>query len=165
MATFIIVLIVASLLGSILWIRPSNKERQQMQLRLLARKKQLSVQFTHIDLPDKWDKSKTKTKVTAYHKFRAKKQASLTESVNLYPYEVWKHDEVANGWYASRPLSSNQPLALSDMAITILQNSHHLFTAIKIEFDCVSLYWNETGEESDIDDINALLQELEKMAF
>ena len=159
MATFIIIIIAASLLGSLLWIRPSHKEHMQMQLRLIARKKHLSVQFTHIDLPDKWDKSKTNAKITAYHKFRAKKATSLASAVNLYPYEVWKHDEIVEGWYASLSLP------LSQAAQNILRENQTVFTAIRIEYDCVSLFWSEEGTEATVDDISRLLIELEGIDF
>lgn len=159
MATFIIILIAASLLGSVLWIRPSRTERLQMHLRLVARKKHLSVQFTHIDLPDKWDKSKNQKKVTAYHKFRIKKATTLAEPIYLYPYEVWKHEQISKTWYASHSLS------LSDFAITVLDKNTAIFSAIKIEFDCLSLYWKEEGTEETVAEISQLLTELEALKF
>ncbi|TBR41799.1 hypothetical protein CBF23_009350 [Marinomonas agarivorans] len=157
MATFIIILIVASLLGSVLWIRPSNTERLQMRLRSVARKKHLSIQFTHIGLPDKWDKSKNQKKVTAYHKFRTKKATSLAEPIYLYPFEVWKHHHITGDWYASHALP------LSSTAKNILDQNHSRFSAVKIEFDCVSLFWNEKGSEATVQEISDLLTELEAL--
>jgi len=158
MTIFIVILISISLLGSILWIKPSEREQQQMQLRLMARKKALVVQFTHIELPDKWDKSKTKLKVMSYNKFRVKKAPSFTMDVNFYPYEVWKHYLIAEGWYA------NTPVNLSKKAKDTLSGNLKRFTAIKISTDSVSLYWQEEGEECLVDEINNLLIELEQLS-
>lgn len=157
MTIFIILLIATSLVGSILWIRPSKREHMQMKLRLEARQKHLSVQFTHIELPDKWDKSKTKEIVTSYYKFRTKKAPSFIEEVNLYPYEIWKYQLVADGWYA------NINLSLSEHSKQTLMKYKEDFVALKLDADCVYLYWNEKLSESIVDDIYELLTELEQV--
>ncbi|EAQ63623.1 hypothetical protein MED121_00405 [Marinomonas sp. MED121] len=155
MTILIVVAIVASMLGSILWLMPSKRDQDRMKLRLLARKSQLGVQLTHIELPDKWDKSTTKVKVTAYHKFRINKLKALDHEIGIYPYEVWKHEKVTDNWYSA------MPIPLSDKSAALLENKMDAFKAIQITKDAVSLYWDERGDESDIVAIQSLLNELE----
>ena len=133
MTALIVVFITLSLMGSALWIMPSKRERQKMSLRMLARKHNLTVQLTSIDLPDKWDKTTEKESVCAYHKYREKPLKSF-DTINVYPYEVWKHNEICKGWYA------NKPLELSDSSIAILEKSQGIFVALEISDAKVSLY-------------------------
>ena len=155
MTIFIVVAIVASMLGSILWVKPSKRDQDRMKLRLLARKSQLGVQLTHIELPDKWDKSTTKVKVTAYHKFRINKLKNLEHGIGLYPYEVWKYEKLTENWFAA------VALPLSQKSLELLEDKMNQFKAIKITKDCVSLYWDERGDEDDVTAIQSLLTELE----
>jgi hypothetical protein len=159
MTILIVVAIFASLLGSILWVMPSKRDQERMKMRLLARKSQLGVQLTYIELPDRWDKSTTKVKATAYHKFRAKKLKNLVSDVCLYPFEVWKYESLEGNWYV------NAPIELSESSRAILTNNLDNFKAIVITIDSVSVYWEERGGESSVDDIKSLLEELEAIDF
>ena len=161
MTILIVVAIIASMLGSILWVMPSKRDQDKMKLRLLARKSQLGVQLTHIELPDKWDKSTTKINVAGYHKFRINKLKSLEKDVFIYPYEVWKYQKRAEDmpWYSSRELN------LSKDGMEILNEKVESFKAIAITVDSVSIYWDERGDESDIDSIQSLLNEIEAIEF
>lgn len=156
MTIFILVLVTLSLLGSVLWIMPSQKERAKMALRMEARKHSLLVQFTHLDFPDKWDKTKEKRSVVAYHRHREKKLKPEPEAVRLYPYEVWKHPEVAEGWWASRELS------LLEEVVTLLEENQQRFDALEISAHSVVLYWREQGEMKHITQIARLLELLEQ---
>ena len=147
------------MLGSILWVMPSKGDQRKMKIRLLARKSQLGVQLTHIELPDRWDKSTTKVKSTAYHKFRVNKLKNLSADVCIYPYEVWKYENLLDGWYA------NKAINLSDLSKATLRDNADSFKAIIITMDSVSLYWDESGEEGGVENIQSLLNELEVIEF
>lgn len=159
MTILIVVAIIASMLGSILWVMPSKRDQDRMKIRLLARKNQLGVQLTHIELPDKWDKSTTKVKSAAYHKFRINKLKTLTDEVCIYPYEVWKYENILDGWYA------NKAIKLSESSQETLKTHFESFKAIIITMDCVSLHWDENGDEDDVNKIQSLLSELEAIEF
>ncbi|WP_438464858.1 hypothetical protein [Marinomonas sp. PE14-40] len=159
MTILIVVAIIASMLGSILWVMPSKRDQDRMKIRLLARKSQLGVQLTHIELPDKWDKSTTKVKSAAYHKFRINKLKSMTDEVCIYPYEVWKYENILDGWYA------NKAFNLSESSQETLKTHFESFKAIIITMDCVSLHWDENGDEDDVEKIQSLLSELEAIEF
>jgi len=159
MTILIVAVIFASLLGSVLWVMPSKRDQARMKMRLLARKSQLGVQLTHIELPDRWDKSTTKVKTTAYHKFRVKKLKSLESDVCLYPYEVWKYEALTENWFVNRNID------LSEVSKTILASKVESFQAIIITIDGVSVYWDERGGEEEVEEVKSLLNELEAIEF
>jgi len=159
MTILIVAVIFASLLGSVLWVMPSKRDQARMKMRLLARKSQLGVQLTHIELPDRWDKSTTKVKTTAYHKFRVNKLKSLESDVCLYPYEVWKYEALTENWFVNRNID------LSEVSKTILASKVDSFQAIVITIDSVSVYWDERGGEEEVEEVKSLLNELEAIEF
>ena len=126
-----------------------------MSLRMLARENQLTVQLTQVSLPDKWDKTLTKTSVCAYHLYRKKEQKNILQTVRLVPYEVWKYTEFCEHWWCS-----TLEIALSEESRAFLTSKNEQFTAIEITPHGVSLYWLEQGDIQDVPKIKALLVEL-----
>ncbi|SBS31478.1 hypothetical protein MAQ5080_01986 [Marinomonas aquimarina] len=153
MTALIVVFITLSLMGSALWVMPSKREREKMALRMLARKHGINVQLTQVALPDKWDKVTHKVSVCGYRKYHEKPLKEFAD-LNLYPYEVWKHDSICKGWYASRPFDLPESLA------KLLEKHHGAFEAIEVAPQGVSLFWRERGDEAVVDDANAIIDAL-----
>ncbi|MGO3345453.1 MAG: hypothetical protein ACTIM4_10050 [Marinomonas sp.] len=141
MTVFIVLIITLSLMGSALWIMPPKQERRRMALRMLARKHNLIVQLTSIGLPDKWDKSKEVHKACSYSFYRAKCVEGSVDKVLLLTYDVWKHYQVAPGWWCNRSLS------LSDQNKDALALLLPWIIAIEISKESVAVYWHENGGE------------------
>lgn len=158
MTVFIIIFITLSLMGSALWIMPSKQDRQRMELRLHARKKSLTVQLTSIDLPDKWDKSKNKQKVCSYSLYR-NKPLKGKGSIWILPYEVWKYNELTDGWWSS------QALSLEVDVLELLKKCRADDHGIFINSQGVFFYWQERGTLEKVDDIASLLEKLESITF
>ncbi|MBJ7539481.1 hypothetical protein [Marinomonas transparens] len=159
MITFIVIFITLSLMGSALWILPSKNERRRMALRMQARKLNLVVQLTSIDLPDKWDKSLNTHKVCGYSLYRPKAIATFPEKVWLLPYEVWKYHSLLEGWWASKAFT------LDEESGAILKNCGALLVAIKIAPEAVTFYWNEAGDETQLEQLKTLLVSLSAVDF
>jgi len=151
MTALIVIFITLSLMGSALWIIPPKKERQRMDLRMSARKLGLTVQLTSIDLPDKWDKSISSHKTVAYSYYRLKPITSLPDSIWLLPYEVWKYNALVEGWWSS------ELFVLPEGVKDILIRHGQLLAAIKITQDGVSLYWDESGDETVLKEFSRLI--------
>jgi hypothetical protein len=157
MTALIVIFITLSLMGSALWIMPPKKERQRMALRMHARKLNLTVQLTSIDLPDKWDKSLNRQKTVAYSFYRLKPMTSLPKDIWLLPFEVWKYHALIEGWWSS------EFFALSAEAENVLKQYGRLLTGIKITPECVSFYWNEVGDNEDLEALSRLVSSLVKL--
>jgi hypothetical protein len=154
MTALIVIFITLSLMGSALWIMPPKKERQRMDLRMHARKLGLTVQLTSIDLPDKWDKSMNRQKTVGYSFYRLKPVTSLPDCIWLLPYEVWKYNALVEGWWSS------ELFTLAADARKILDKHGALLAGIKIAPECVSLYWDESGDQVVLDELSALIYSL-----
>ena len=154
MTALIVICIALSLMGSVLWILPSKKERQRMDLRMHARKLGLAVQLTSIDLPDKWDKSMNRHKVVAYSLYRVKPLTSLLEVVWLLPYEVWKYHAVTDSWWSSKGV------ALTEDSKNTLKKYGAKLIGIKIAPESVSLYWEEAGDDQDLKELSKMIYSL-----
>lgn len=153
MTALIVVFIVLSLMGSALWIKPSRRDREKMNLRMSARKHGILVQLTSVDLPDKWDKVTNKVSVSAYRKYRAKPLKDFA-SVNLYTHEVWKHETLCDGWFSSRSID------LEQSTLALLERYKEVFLAIEVRPEGVSLYWTERGDEQTVEDANQIIEDL-----
>lgn len=153
MTALIVVFITLSLMGSALWIKPSRRDREKMMLRMCARKHSLLVQLTSVELPDKWDKVKTKVSAAAYRKYREKPLKGFTP-VQCYPYEVWKHGALGQHWFVSREID------IDAATIALLERYHDVFEAIEVAPEGVSLYWKERGDEQAIRDIDQIIASL-----
>lgn len=150
MTALIVVFITLSLMGSALWIMPSKREREKMALRMLARKHNMTVQLTSVELPDKWDKVTEKVSVCAYHRYREKPLKDFAD-IKLYPYEVWKHDALCDGWYISRDCD------LDAECKDILSKYKDVFVAVEATTNSVTLHWHEKGGEQAVEDASRLL--------
>ncbi|MBM6550181.1 hypothetical protein [Marinomonas ostreistagni] len=153
MTALIVVFIVLSLMGSALWIKPSRRDREKMNLRMAARKHGILVQLTSVDLPDKWDKTTNKVSVSAYRKYRAKPLKDFT-AANLYTHEVWKHEALCDGWFSSRSIDLEQTTK------DLLQRHKDVFLAIEVRPEGVSLFWTERGDEQTVEAANQIIEAL-----
>lgn len=158
MTALIVIFITLSLMGSALWVLPPKKERERMALRMHARKLNLIVQLTSIDLPDKWDKSRNTHKVAAYSYYRLKPQLSLPNEIVLLPYDVWKYHNLVDGWWSS------ELFELTEDSKGILKKYSDLLVGMKITPDSVSLYWHELGDEDELEELNKLIVDLVKIS-
>ncbi|TDP00018.1 hypothetical protein [Marinomonas balearica] len=154
MTALIVILITVSLMGSALWVMPSKRERQKMALRMHARKCQLTVQLTSLDLPDKWDKVTNSQKTCAYRYIRPKKLKNFGDTILITPYEVWKYVSINPSWWVSR----NIPM--TDAVLNGLDVIDGAAIAVEVTDSVVSVYWNEKGDEKTVESISELLRSL-----
>ncbi len=154
MTLIIIILITLSIMGSSLWIFPPKQEIVSMKLRMKARKHNLTVQLTSIELPDKWNKSKKNHKLCSYSLHRDKPLYDWHETVWFLTYEVWKYPIPLDGWYVSNILS------ITEQTKQNLSELRDIITAVSISKDAVSVYWNENGDEKSLLKIIRLLHDL-----
>ncbi|MCZ2720446.1 hypothetical protein O1D97_01985 [Marinomonas sp. 15G1-11] len=156
MTIVIVVFITLSLMGSVLWIMPSKRDKEKMSLRMEARQYQLTVQLMKVEIPDKWDKTTESIDSCAYRLNRIKEKKAIINTIRLLPKEVWKYDSVCDGWWSS------QPLHLSVTAIESLQLIGKNIDSIEITSNSISCFWNEQGNKKDVLTLSSLLNELKE---
>lgn len=158
----IIVFIVLSLLGSVMWVMPTRRERFQAKLRLKARTEGFQVQLVHLEGPrEQGEMEPTTQNVPAYRLMRLGLRKE--EAAEITPWQVFKANALANeglpaGWSWKRGERQLEDRALARLSLVIEQMPEDI-VAIESTPVQVSAYWRE-GQEDDMATIKAALNQL-----
>jgi hypothetical protein len=161
----IIVFVVLSLLGSVMWMMPTKREKYLAKLRLEARKHGFTVQLIRVEPPRAQGEYDIDTKnVAAYRLIRKKDEKN--RQPDTQPWQIFKVDSIANeglkqGWswkIGERTLNKAQ-LALLNDVIDLLPDDVIGLESTPIH---VSGYWSENTDVEGMDQLKkALLQLME----
>jgi len=157
MTTLIIICAVILILGSSLWILPSPRQRAQMELRRSAMRKGLQVKLSKIkDLEYPGEE----VRCIAYRLPRHR-----TNGVNTPEWMLLRHTQADEelqvpGWIYER-VAGRYRFSDGDAAAKILAQFPTDVMAVQSTTGAVSVYWNENGEQDDVDTILRVLTELQ----
>jgi len=162
----IIVLIMLSLLGSMMWVMPTPRQRFQSKLRMDARKLGFQVQLSRLEIPRaKGEMESEVVNMPAYRMLRGKLDRS--EKEHWVEWMVARVDAMAadglpNGWSwvkGERSLSSAKLNALCDWLNQLPKE------VVSVESTAIhlTLYWREPDRAGALDELaeraNQLLAE------
>lgn len=138
-----VILFIAVALSPLVWLRPSPRQRDQMAVRLAARRQGLGMQLAQEDWPY-WMEERAPARCAQYH--RPRRQGG----------DSWCFWQVTPGLWQDRwrePCSDAQLLS---------QLSRLPGDAYKIEANrqMISLFWGEQGGEPALQTVAAVLAEL-----
>ncbi len=154
MATIIIVLAIILVLGSMMWVLPSPREKRQMQLRRKAMSLGVSVQLAKIDDPDYPGEQR---RCSAY---RLANRADRKPSIKGL---VFRRDPaVSDGNWQLRKSTLAPRSGEADNLTVLLDRLPADCFAVEVVSPAVSVYWHEQGEESDVDTIFSVLQAIQE---
>lgn len=151
MKIFIIVVIVASLLGSFMWMMPTQREKFQAQLRLKAKKEGFMVQLVRLTAPRAEGEMDGSVRNTPAYRL-PRPTADKREASTMQPWQIFRVKAIANeglpeGWswkLGERSLSEAQLLVLNE-AVSMLPSDVVALESTPVN---VTAFWNEsTGEE------------------
>lgn len=163
MKWFIVALVVASLIGSIMWVMPSPRQRYQAHLRLKARKLGIQVQLARVELPRA--RGETEPEVRTIPAYRIPRtNLERNERDSWTPWEVLRVDTLDNeglieGWSWSKGQGVLSPVAVERINAVLSQLSDDVL-GIESTPLSLTLYWDERGDESRLDDLCALTRPL-----
>lgn len=164
MEVTIIVFVVMSLLGSLMWMMPSKREKLLATLRLDARKAGFTVQLVHVEPPRAEGEYESDTiNVAAYRMSRNNSHKKQPETV---PWQVFRVkaiscDGLTEGWswkIGERMLSSSH-LAVLNEVIKALPDDVVGLESTPIH---VSAYWKELSGIESMEIIKNVLEKLKK---
>lgn len=147
MGSWIVILIVFALMGSFFWIMPSRRDRVRMELRQKAMRLGLKIRF-----PDKG----LKERLIRYEDFiLGSAMYELFIVGNKKPllsggFIIIK-DEGGASW---RFLDVSLPLNLQGISGRVLQDLEKLpasLSLVMLSSNGVSMFWDERGDESDVE--------------
>lgn len=152
----IIVLIMLSLIGSMMWVMPSPRQRFQSKLRLDARKLGFQVQLSRLEIPRAKGEMDSETiNMPAYRMLRGKLDRSAKEQWvewMVARVDAMAADGLPKGWSWSkgeRTLSAPRLDALSDW-LTQLPTE---VVAVESTAIHLTLYWREPERAGALDEL------------
>lgn len=163
MKWMIIILIMMSLIGSMMWVMPTPRQKYQAKLRLQAKQIGFRVQLERVTLPRaKGEMEPETTTVTAYRLIRNRRDKKPAQTHT--PWTVYRIAAVADlglpqGWswgLGEKTLSQPQ----LDMLADIIEAMPDDVLAIQSNPVEVGVFWSEEGGEAMLDLIKTQLERL-----
>ena len=153
MGSWIVVLVVLSLMGSVFWVMPSTRDRLRMRLRQRAMSEGLKVRMPDQKLKERLVRYEDLVLGSMIYECLNFSHQVVKFSGGLY---VLKDDE---GIWAfveeSIPLGVDKDLVLS--AAKSFPETCRLFV---VTSNSTMVFWNEQGEEKDVDMIKEVLEKI-----
>ena len=161
----IIILIMLSLIGSMMWMMPSQRQKYQAKLRMRAKTMGYQVQLARITGPRAEGEVEPDTvTVPAYRLMRTnmdRKESEALKAWQVFRVRSIASDGLPDGWswsYGEGELSDSQLALLAE----ILPSMPADVVALESSPVQVSVYWQE-GEEEDLEILGSLKEELDKI--
>jgi len=162
MKWLIIVFVVMSLIGSVMWVMPTPRQRFQAQLRLRARKLGFQVQLVKLQLPRQRGEVEAETlDIPAYRMLRS--NLSREERDGWRNWQMFRGETLANtglapGWSWIRGERTLSETALSQVN-RLLEQLPSDVVALESSPVHVTAFWQE-GEDADLERIAELLKSM-----
>ncbi|MBA4501922.1 hypothetical protein H1S06_06030 [Marinobacterium sp. 3-1745] len=165
MKWLIVALIFISLLGSVLWVRPSPRQRYQAKVRMRARALGIQVQLAHVDLPRaRGELEAERVSVPAYRFVRTNLESR--ERNAWVEWEVHRvetiglHNEVLPQGWSWLKGGGTLPEPVLSRLVELLNALPDDVVGVESNPLNLTLYWYERGEIERLDQLQALVQPL-----
>lgn len=159
MTVLIIVLAVILILGSALWVLPSPRQREQMNMRREAMLKGLQVKLTKIkDLEYPGEE----THCIAYRLARQREQGLKAQAWMLYRHAQSNEELQIPGWLYDRSEGAHRFGDVQPISELLAQLPDDVI-AVQSSGSALSVYWNEQGVMDDVATILRVLTALQRL--
>ncbi len=163
MKIFIIVVVVMSLLGSFMWMMPTQREKFQAKLRLRAKKEGFMVQLVRLTAPRAEGEMDGKVRNTPAYRL-PRTNLDKREVGAMLPWQVFRVTAIANeglpeGWcwkVGERVLSDTQ-LSILNEVIALLPPDVVALESTPVN---VTAFWNERSGDEQLDTLKIALGKL-----
>lgn len=159
----VIILIMLSLIGSIMWVKPTPRQRFQAQLRAKAKPLGLQVQMVRLTAPR--GKGETEPRQYSAMAYRLPRLNVDKKTANtIVPWHAFKVESIANNglpegwsWGFGENVLSEEALTLLKDIIDVLPNGTSSIESTPIQ---ATVHWDEEG---DFDDLDLIKEQLERI--
>lgn len=163
MKWLIITVVMISLIGSVMWVMPSPRQRYQAELRMRARKMGVQVQLSRVDLPRAKGEVEPETiSVPAYRFPRTNLERSERDRWvvwQVHRVETLENEGLPAGWSwlkGAGELSESVRLRVNEL----LQSLPEDVVGVESTPLYLGLFWYERGEPERLEQLNELVQPL-----
>ncbi len=157
----VIVLIVMAMVGSIMWVMPTPRQRAQALLRQCAMRAGLQVQLVRMSLPRALGEAEPDERNCVAYRLLRRRKGPRAELVTWQIFKLQSHANVGlpEGWSWSKGegLLAAPALALIAELIQVLPKDVYGLESTPIN---VSVYWEEHGTPETVESIQQLLNRL-----
>lgn len=157
----IIVLIVSAMVGSMMWMMPTPRQRVQALLRQCAMRAGLQVQLARMSLPRALGEAEPDERNCVAYRLPRRRKSGRAELVTWQIFQLQSHANVGlpEGWSWSQGEGqlSASALALIAELIQALPTDVYGLESTPIN---VSVYWEEQGTPETVELIRQLLNRL-----
>lgn len=163
MKWFIIALVTASLVGSVMWVMPSPRQRHQAELRLRARKLGFQVQLVRITLPRAFGEVEGEERTLPVYRL-PRTNLERHERDNWPSWEVLRVDTLHGDgliehWSWSKKAENLPPAALDQINGVLAELPDDVLGMESTPLS-LGLYWEEQGDTDRLEQLHALVQPL-----
>ena len=159
----IIVLIMFSLIGSMMWVMPSPRQRFQSKLRLEARKHGFQVQLSRLELPRAQGETETEAiNVPAYRLLRGalpKGEREKWTEWSVGRVDAFANEGLPEGWSWIKGERTLNPAKLAFVS-QWLKTLPKEVEAVESTAIHLSLYWREPERAGALDELHGLAKQL-----
>ena len=156
MGTWIVIFIVLALMGSFFWIMPSPRDKKRMELRQKAMRLGLKIRFPDRGLKDRLIRFEDNVLGTVMYELYviARKKPDLSGAFFIIKDEgeaSWRFIE------ASLPMNLQ---AVSGRLLLALEGLPVSLNLAMLSSNGVSIFWDERGVEEDVEQLFAVMEEI-----
>lgn len=163
MKWLIIAFVVASLIGSIMWVMPSPRQRYQADLRLRARKLGIQVQLVRLALPRaRGETEAEEISVPAYRFVRHNLERAERDhwvGWQVHRLETLDCAGLPAGWSWLKGQGALAPVQLARL-VSLLKALPEDVVGVESSPLHLTLYWHEHGEPERLEQLQAQVQPL-----
>jgi len=154
--TWIVIFIVLALMGSFFWIMPSPRDKKRMELRQKAMRLGLKIRFPDRGLKDRLIRFEDNVLGTVMYELYviARKKPDLSGAFFIIKDEgeaSWRFIE------ASLPMNLQ---AVSGRLLLALEGLPVSLNLAMLSSNGVSIFWDERGVEEDVEQLFAVMEEI-----
>ncbi len=162
MGWIIIGLVLVSLVGSMMWMMPSPRQRVQAIFRREAMQKGMQVQINRLEFPRAIGEAEPETQSCVTYSLSRTGNSARPAAVKVTPWRIFKVNGHANrglpkGWCWARGEDSMGDPALEKLA-NIIQDLPADVYMLESTPLAVSLCWWEQGREDAVDNVKHVLE-------
>jgi len=157
----IIILIMMSLLGSMMWVMPTKRQKYQAALRMKAKKLGYQVQLEHVTAPRaKGEMDAEARDMTVYRLLRHgldQQEKNTFNSWQIFRVESIADTDLSSGWSWSRGERTLNSTQLEHLNKILAKLPSGVFS-LESSPVYIGAYWDEEGGEKVLEELKTLLE-------
>ncbi|MGH1463137.1 MAG: hypothetical protein ACRBB6_14000 [Neptuniibacter sp.] len=161
MKWMIIIMIMMSLVGSMMWVMPTKRQKYQAALRMKAKTLGYQVQLERVTAPRAKGEMDAETRdMTAYRLIRHglnKQEKNAFKSWKIFRVESISDTDLPPGWSWGSGERTLKPVQLEHLSEVLAKLPNGVFSLESTPIH-IGMYWDEEGGDNALQELKVLLE-------